>query len=69
VTEIIRCNGVSMTEDERQALITYLENRMCQEYRTGQPCRDGPAGGRLQRSGPHPACVKAAEMIEIVERA
>ncbi|KAA0233124.1 MAG: hypothetical protein EDR02_14435 [Actinobacteria bacterium] len=48
---------------------TVWRNRMCREYRSGQPCMDGPAGGRTQRAEPHPACVKAAEMIEIVERA
>jgi hypothetical protein len=58
-----------ITEDERQELVTYIENRMCQEYCSGQPCMDGPAGGRTERARPHPACVKAAEMIEIVERA
>lgn len=58
-----------ITEGERQELIAYIEGRMCHEYRSGQPCMDGPAGGRTERAGPHPACVKAAEMIEIVERA
>jgi hypothetical protein len=60
---------VPITETERQELITYIETRMCQEARSGKPCMDGPAGGRVPRSEPHPGCVKASEMISIVERA
>jgi hypothetical protein len=58
-----------MTEDERRELIAYIENRMCQEYRAGECCMEGPAGSRVVRGSPHPACVKAAEMVEIVRRA
>lgn len=58
-----------ISDDERQELIAYIEGRMCREYRSGQPCMDGPAGDRTQRTGPHAACVKAAEMIDIVKRA
>ncbi len=57
-----------MTEDERRELVAYIENRMCKEYRSGESCMDGPAGSRAVRRSPHPACVKAAQMIEIVRR-
>jgi hypothetical protein len=59
---------MAVSDTERAQLVTYIEQRMCQEFRTGQQCKDGPKGARVVRSSPHPACEKAAEMIAIVER-
>ena len=57
-----------ITADERQDLIDYIESRMCEEARRGEPCIDRQ-GKKNLIGDRHPACLEAQRMIEIAGKA
>lgn len=60
---------MAITPAEKQDLLEYILGRMCREFRSGEPCCDGPPGNRVPRGAPHAACINAARVYDIANRA